>query len=111
MDFEKTELIDPQIDVPVIYFALPTRSREWQPLNIPAGFADLFCVRIFNKAQWKLYEERYKGTGEFRLSDKFPGENKNYVFMIRYPESIPVDLYMNMKESGSVTDTFRIVKE
>lgn len=110
MDFEKTEIIDPQINIPVIYFALPTRSREWQPLNTPAGYAELFCVRIFSKAEWKLYEEKYRGSSEFRLSDNFPGEGENYIYMIRYPGSIPVDLYIHMKESISITGTFRMLK-
>jgi len=111
MDFERTEIIDPQIVIPVIYFALPTRSREWQPLNVPAGYAELFYVRIFRKSQFKLYEDRYTGTGEYRLSDKFPGEEKEFVYVIRYPDSIPVDLYLYMKESTSITDTFRIIRK
>lgn len=111
MDFEKSEIIDPQIIIPVVYFALPTRSREWQSLIIPAGYADLFYVRIFTKAQWKLYEERYKGSDEFRLSDKFPGQGKDFVYMIRYSSSIPVDLYIYMKESDPITETFKIIKQ
>jgi len=111
MDFEKTEIIDQDIHIPVIYFALPTRSREWQPLNLPAGYAELFYVRIFSKADWKLYEERYKGSDEFKLNDKFPGEENDFVFMITYPNSLPVDLYIYMKESASITDTFRIIKK
>lgn len=110
-DFENSEIIDPQIIVPVIYFALPTRSREWQPVNVPSGYAELFYIRIFNREQWKLYKERYKGSGEFRLSDRFPGEEKDFVYMIRYPNSIPVDLYLYMKESSSITDTFRIIQK
>ena len=110
MDFEKTEIIDPQLIIPAVYFALPTRSREWQPLNVPSGYADLFYVRIFTKSQWKLYEERYRGTDEYRMSDKFPGEEKDLVYMIRYSSSIPVDLYIYMKESDSITDTFKIIK-
>ena len=110
MDFEKSEIIDPQIDIPVVYFALPTRSREWQPLNIPSGYAELFSVRIFTRSVWKLYEERYRGTAEFQLSDKFPGEGINYIYMIRYSSSIPVDLYIYMKEAVPITDTFRMLK-
>jgi hypothetical protein len=111
MDFEMTEIIDPQIVVPVVYFALPTRSREWQPVNIPSGFADLFHVRLFTKEQWKLFNERYKGTDEIKLSDLLPGEGKNFVYMIRYSNSIPVDLYLHMTETNSITDTFRIIKK
>jgi len=111
MDFEKNELIDPQIIIPTIYFALPTRSREWQPVNTPQGFGELFHVRIFTKEQWKLFEEKYRGSDEFKISDKIAGEDKNSVYMIRYPESIPVDLYLFMKETAMVTDTFRIIKK
>jgi hypothetical protein len=111
MDFEKTEIIDPQLIIPVIYFALPTRSREWQSLVIPAGYADLFYIRIFSKEQYKLYKEKYKESEEFRMSDIFPGETKQFVYMIRYSSSIPVDLYIYMKESHSITDTFRMIKQ
>ena len=110
MDFEETELIDPQINIPVVYFALPTRSRDWQAINIPAGYADLFYVRIFSRSEWKMYEERYKGTDEFRMSDKLSGEGKDFVYMIRYSSAIPVDLYIYVKESIAITDTFRILK-
>ncbi len=111
MDFEKTEIIDPQLIIPVVYFTLPTRSREWQSLNIPAGYADLFYIRIFSNEQWKLYEERYKGSDEFRLSDRYPGKQKDFVYMIRFSSSIPVDLYIYMKEADSIADTFRMLKD
>jgi len=111
MDFEKTEIIDPQIVIPVIYFALPTRSREWQPVNAASGFAEIFYVRIFSKQQWALFNERYKGTDEIKLSDRFHGEETNSVYMIRYSNSIPVDLYIHMTEADSITNTFRILKK
>lgn len=111
MDFEKKEIIDPQIIIPVIYFALPTRSREWEPLNVPSGYADIFCVRIFTAAQWKLYKERYGKTDEFRISDKPAGNSSRFIYIIRYSNSIPVDLYIHMKESDSIADTFRIIKK
>lgn len=110
MDFEKTEIIDPEINIPVIYFALPTRSRDWQPLNIPSGFAELFCVKVFTKPQWRLYREKYRGSEEFLISDRSPGEGINYFYLIRYSSSIPVDLYIFMKETAAVTDTFRMLK-
>jgi hypothetical protein len=110
MDFEKTEIIDPQIVIPVIYFALPTKSRDWQPVMVPAGYAELFYVRIFTHAQWKLYEEKYKESDEIKMSDiLFPGGDKDFVYMIRYTDSIPVDLYIFMKESDKITDTFKIL--
>ncbi len=110
MDFEKSEIIDPDINIPVIYFALPTRSRDWQPLNIPAGYAELFCVRVFTKTQWELYQEKYRGSEEFQMSDKIPGEGIKYFYLIRYSSSIPVDLYIYMKETNAVTDTFRMLR-
>lgn len=109
-DFEQNEIIDPDLIIPVIYFALPTRSREWQPVKTPSGYADLFCVRIFTREKWKIYQERYSGTEEFRLNDQVSGESKDFIYLIRYPESLPVDLYLFMKESYSVTSTFRILK-
>lgn len=109
-DFEQNEIIDPRLIIPVIYFALPTRSREWQPVKTPNGYAELFCVRIFTRDKWKLYEEKYKGSEEFKLNDKISGEGKDFIYQIRYPESLPVDLYLYMKESSSVTSTFRIIR-
>jgi hypothetical protein len=111
MDFENTEIIDPQIVIPVVYFALPTRSREWQPINVSSGFADLFHVRIFTIEQWKLFNERYKGTDEIKLNDRFPGEGKKFIYMIQYSNSIPVDLYLHMTETDSITETFQILKK
>jgi len=111
IDFEKSEIIDPQITVPVIYFALPSRSREWQPLNVPSGYAELFYIRIFNLSQWKLYKEKYSGSAEFKLSDKISGDQKDFMYMIRFSNSIPVDLYLYMKDSDAVTSTFQIIQK
>ncbi len=110
MDFEKKEIIDPQIVIPIVFFALPTKSREWQPLNVPAGYSELFYVRIFTHDQWKLFQEKYKSGEDFPQNDRLFTTGKNFVYMIRYPVSIPVDLYHYMKESESVTATFKIIK-
>ncbi len=109
-DFERTEIIDPPLSIQTIYFALPTRSREWQAVNTPAGFAEIFYVRVFTREQWKLYNEKYRESDGQRFSDMFPGEGKDFVYMIRFAESLPVDLFLYMKESVEVTSTFRMLK-
>jgi len=108
--FEKTEIIDSKIDATVIYFGLPTRIREWQSLNVPLGFSELFYVRIFTKEKWGLYKEKYKGTNEFRLTDKIIDEGKNFVYVIRFANSIPVDLHYFVKEVVIISDNFRVLK-
>ena len=108
--FEKTEIIDSKIYVPVVYFGLQTRIREWQSLNVPPGFSELFYVRIFNKEKWDLYKEKYKGSSEFRLSDKIIDEGKKFVYVIRFVNSVPVDLHYYVKEIVLITDSFRVLK-
>jgi hypothetical protein len=109
-DFEKTDIIDSSMDVPVIYFSLPTRMREWQSSNAPSGFSELFYVRIFSREKWNLYKKKYEGTGEFRLSDRVIDEDKKFVFVIRFANSIPVDLHYYVRDILSITDTFRVLK-
>jgi len=109
-DFERTEIIDSKIDIPVIYFSLPTRIKEWQSMNVPAGFSELFYVRIFTKEKWDLYKEQYEGTNEFRLSDKIIDEGKNFVYIIRYSNSVPIDLHYYVKETVLIVDSFRLLK-
>jgi hypothetical protein len=108
MDFEQNEIIGPQLDIPVIYFALPTRSGEWQSLNLPQGYAELFFVRIFTPYQWKLYQEKYKDTDTFKLTN-LTFEGRKFIYMIEYSSSLPVDLYLYMKDSSSIIKTFRML--
>jgi len=109
-DFEKTEIIDSRLDVPAIYFSLPTRIIDRQSLNAPTGFAELFYVRIFTKEKWDLYKEKYAGTNEFRLNDKIFDEGKNFVYMIRFSNSVPIDLHYYVKETVIIADSFRVLK-
>ena len=104
-DFEKNELLDPQLIIPVIYFALPTRSKEWQSYNLPEGFAELFFVRIFSGSQWELYQEKF--GSKIKVSDII-FEGKHFTYMINYPPSLPVDLYLFMKDCDSIIRTFKI---
>lgn len=103
-DFEKKELLDPQMIIPVIYFALPTRSREWQSFNLPEGYAELFYVRIFTPSQWKQYRNR--SGSSIKPSDVLI-EGKKFIYMINYPTSIPVDLYLFMKDCDPIIRTFK----
>lgn len=108
--FEIDEIIDPEIKVKTICFTLPTRSRDWQPVDTPNGFASLFYLRIFTKEQWTLFMERYGSSlKEINSVDRKIGESKDTVFMIKNATSIPVDLYLFMKDVNAITGTFRIV--
>jgi hypothetical protein len=109
-DFERIEIIDSKIDIPVVYFALPTRVHEWQSLNVSQGYSELFYVRIFTKEKWNLYKEKYEGTNEFRLSDKIFDEGQKFVYMIRFSNSVPVDLHFYVKETALIADSFRVLK-
>jgi len=107
-DFEKSELLDPQLIIPVIYFALPTRSKEWRSYSLPEGYAELFYVRIFTSGQWKLYQKKFRDR--IKISNEiFKG--KKFTFMINYPPSLPVDLYLYMKDCESIIETFKIQDE
>jgi len=108
--FTKTEIIDSTIDIPAVYFALPTRTGEGQSPNVPPGYADLFHVRIFTIEKWNLYKERYEGTNEFRLSDKIFDGGRKFVYVIRFSNSVPIDLLYYVKSTVSITDSFRILK-
>lgn len=108
--FETDEIIDPDLMIKSIYFALPTRSGEWQPVTLPTGYAALFSVRIFTPQQWNIFQERYSNNiREINNADRKIGEGRNTVFMIKNSTSIPVDLYLYMKDVAGITDTFRAV--
>lgn len=108
--FEIDEIIDPELKIKTVFFALPTRSRDWQPLNLPAGYAALFSVRIFTPQQWARFAEKYSGNRkEINSSDRKIGESNNAVFMIKNSTSLPVDLYLFMKDVSDITNSFRIV--
>lgn len=108
--FEIDEIIDPELKVKTVFFALPTRSRDWQPLNLPEGYAALFSIRIFTPQQWNLFIEKYSGNSkEINSADRKIGESKTAVFMIKNSNSLPVDLYLFMKDVAVITNTFRIV--
>ncbi len=108
--FETDEIIDPDIKVKTVFFALPTRSRDWQPVNLPAGYAALFSIRIFTPQQWDRFIEKYSSNiKEINNADRKLGDNKTAVFMIKNSTSIPVDLYLFMKDVRNISDTFRIV--
>lgn len=108
--FEIDEIIDPDLKVKTVFFALPTRSRDWQPMNLPAGYASLFSIRIFTPQQWDRFIKKYSSNiKEINNADRKLGENKSTVFMIKNSTSIPVDLYLFMKDVRSISDTFRIV--
>lgn len=108
--FEMNEIIDPELKIKTLYFALPTRSRDWQPVNLPSGYAALFSIRIFTTEQWILFINKYgEQKNELNNADKKIGEDKNTVYMLKYSTSIPVDLYLYMKEVKGVAETFRLI--
>jgi len=110
--FEIDEIIDPELKVKTVLFSLPTRSRDWQPLNLPDGYAALFSVRIFTPQQWSRFTEKYSGNSkEINSFDRKIGENKSSVFMIKNSTSIPVDLYLFMKDVAGITDSFRVASK
>lgn len=108
--FEIDEIIDPELKIKTVFFALPTRSRDWQPISLPSGYAALFAVRIFTPQQWIEFNKKYSGNiREINSFDRKIGESKSAVFMIKKSTSIPVDLYMYFKDVASIADTFRVI--
>ncbi len=108
--FEIDEIIDPDLKVKTICFALPTRSADWQPVNIPVGYATLFSVRIFTGQQWALFIMKYgEIKTEINSADRKIGQSQNSVYMIKNSTAIPVDLYLYMKDIASITETFRVI--
>ncbi|HOP62815.1 MAG TPA: hypothetical protein PK358_04180 [Spirochaetota bacterium] len=107
--FEMDEIIDPDLKVTAIYFALPTRSRDWQPVRLPSGYASIFSIRIFSRKEWDVFTGKYSDDKkEINSADRKIGENSSHVFMIKNATSIPVDLYFFMKEVPHVAGTFRV---
>ena len=110
--FEKQDIIAPGFIVDTLYFSLPTRSRNWQPLNVPDNFAALFKIRIFDAKIWGNYYSRYSDSNIFFDKNSrviFKGEK--YVYLLSYSVSIPVDLYAYSRDIETIVSTFRYMEK
>lgn len=106
--FEAKEFIDKDLKVPICYICLPTRSREWQPDSVEAPYAAIFSVYIFTPELWGTYVARF---GDNPARDIILGKTEKSVFVLKYSNSVPRDLYQYMKEVEKVTATFNIIRK
>lgn len=106
--FKSKEFIERDIRVSVFFFCLPTRSRDWQPDTVESPYAVIFSIYIFTHESWGTYTARY---GSNPGKDTILGKSDRYVFILRYPSGLPIDLYRYMKEIGKVTGTFTVIKK
>jgi hypothetical protein len=110
--FESMEVFEPGLLIKVFYVSLPTRSRDWQPANVPANFAALFSIYAFTNPDWVRFSAYTTDKKEDSLSeDSELARSDRYVFMIRYSQSLPVDLYLFMKDIKSVSDSFTVIEK
>jgi hypothetical protein len=108
--FEKQDLIAPGFMIDTFYFALPTRARNWQPLNVPDNFAAIFMIRIFTAEMWDSYYSRYRDSNIFfDKNSKVIFNGERYVYLLIYSVSIPVDLYAYSRDVESIASTFRYI--
>lgn len=110
--FEKMDLIDPDTRVSSLYFTLPTRSRDWQPVYVPDRFARLFTVRIFPVRDWDRFYSRYREKKAGAAgSDVILHRTAEKVYVLIYSNSIPIDLYIYMKDISSIAASFRMLEK
>lgn len=110
--FEKQDIVAPGFMVDTLYFALPTRARNWQPFNVPDNFASVFMVRIFTAEMWDNYYNRYRDSNIFfDRNSKVIFKVESNVYLLVYSVSLPVDLYAYSKDVESIIATFRYTGE
>lgn len=108
--FEKQDIIAPGFLVDTLHFALPTRSRNWQSLNVPDNFAAVFTIRIFTPEVWDDFYKIYRDNNIFfDRSDKVLFRSKEYVYLLKYGVSLPVDLYAFSRDIESIVPTFSYI--
>lgn len=105
--FEKQDIIAQGFMVDTLYFALPTRARNWQPFNVPDNFAAVFSIRIFTPENWDSFYNKYRDDNVFiSRSDKVLFRGKEYVYVLRYGVSLPVDLYAYSRDVESIVSSY-----
>lgn len=110
--FEKQDIIAPGFMVDTLYFALPTRGRNWQPFNVPDNFAAVFMIRVFAPEVWDDYYKRYRDNNVFfNRNDKVLFRGKEFVYLLKYGVSLPVDLYNYSKDIEPIVSTFKYIGE
>jgi len=108
---ERIFLIDDSLEVYGIYFILPTRSRDWQPVDTPEKSAVLFKILVFKDDEWKYYRDNYiEKRGTFKLTGRVLGKREGKVYFVNFSDSVPVDLYIYIRESEKVISTFRLTE-
>jgi hypothetical protein len=104
--FDSKEYLAADLRVRVLHVCLPTRSQDWQWSRVPSPYAAVFTIFVFNQDSWKLYSEKYAAAGAV---DTILGRSDKYVFIMRYPSGLPVDLNQYMKEIALVASQFKLL--
>lgn len=105
--FEKQDIIAPGFMVDTLHFALPTRARNWQPFNVPDNFAAIFSLRVFTPDVWDDFYQKYRGNNIFfSRSDKVLFRGRDYVYVLKYGVSLPVDLYSYSRDIEPIVSSF-----
>lgn len=110
--FDKSLLIDGNLDVKYVAFGLPSRSVNWHSNDAPAGLAVLFRIFIFPKSRWEYYKENYVNRERsFRLTGRVLGERDGEVYFLGFSTDVPSDMFLYVKESEKVAETFRFLEK
>ena len=105
--FDSKEYLAADLRVRVFHVCLPTRSPAWQAGRVPSPYAVVFTIFVFNHDSWKIYSEKYAVAG---AGDTILGRSDKYVFIMRYPSGLPIDLNQYMKEIASVVLQFKLLQ-
>jgi hypothetical protein len=75
---------------------------------LPEGFAPLFYIRIFNVKSWELFERRNSSNRlELNYYNKKIGSYGDKVYMVKYINSLPVDLYLYARDIPQIISSFK----
>lgn len=86
------------------YVALPTTDTSWlEPGGVPAGYASLFVMGVYTKAEWAKLE------GEEMKPAKL-GESEKYVYTYLPGQAHPKDMGTQYNEISDIIETFEVLK-
>lgn len=87
----------------VYYVAIPTTDKSWPESSADAGYASLFTIDVYTKAQWQALQAE-EGIKPTKL-----GEKGDYVYAWSSGQATPTDATARFAEIKSIIATFKIV--
>lgn len=87
------------------YVAVPTNDKNWKEGNsvVPAGYASLFAMGVYTKAEWAKME-----GGDIKPAKL--GESEKYVYTYLPGQAHPTDLGTQYNEINDIIKTFEVLK-